>query len=202
MPYTYVNKPVGTSYTNTNARGREQYDQATITYDDSSIFYGGADPNAWTDVNRAQYGSELITNGSFNGNASGWTLDAGWAYGNHHIIHTGTVGSEIALMNTTVPLVVSSTYYFGATVGGTSGNGNQIVFDFENASVSLQVGSLTVDSGAGAIELFLEVASLGGPPVNFRIISVTGSTPDDITVTGLTLKKLLFPVWTNVQKPT
>lgn len=52
MSWINVNKPTGPTYTNVNPQGKEQYDQATILYDDSSIFYDGANPNQWTDVNK------------------------------------------------------------------------------------------------------------------------------------------------------
>lgn len=34
-------------------------------------------------------GSELLTNGTFTGNANGWTLQSGWAYNNNNVIFTG-----------------------------------------------------------------------------------------------------------------
>ena len=49
-PYTYVAKPISSIYTNVNAQGREQYDQASLTYDDSGTFYDGVDENAYTSV--------------------------------------------------------------------------------------------------------------------------------------------------------
>lgn len=50
--YTNINKPSGTSYANVNSTGREQYDQADITYDDASVFYDGTNDNLWTDLNK------------------------------------------------------------------------------------------------------------------------------------------------------
>ncbi len=50
--WTNVPKPSVFSYTNVNPQGKEQYDQADITYDSSSTFYDGDNPFAWTDVSK------------------------------------------------------------------------------------------------------------------------------------------------------
>ena len=50
--YTNVNKPSGTSYSNSNSMGKEQYDQNTLTYDDSSTFYDGINPLQYTNTNK------------------------------------------------------------------------------------------------------------------------------------------------------
>lgn len=52
MSWTNVSKPVGSNYTNVNPMGREQYDQADITYDSATTYYDGIDMNQWTDVNK------------------------------------------------------------------------------------------------------------------------------------------------------
>lgn len=48
--YINVNKPSGTLYTNTNGQGREQYDQASVMYDDPNVFYDGTNPMMYTNV--------------------------------------------------------------------------------------------------------------------------------------------------------
>lgn len=48
--YTNITKPSGTSYTNQNGVGKEQYDQATLTYDDISTYYDGINLLAYTKV--------------------------------------------------------------------------------------------------------------------------------------------------------
>jgi hypothetical protein len=53
MPvYTKIPKPTGVPYTNVNTQGREQFDQANITYDAVNVFYDGIDTNAYTVVNK------------------------------------------------------------------------------------------------------------------------------------------------------
>ena len=46
--------------------GREQYDQASLTYDDSSTFYDGFNPNQWTDVAKPT-GTVVILSGMATG---------------------------------------------------------------------------------------------------------------------------------------
>ena len=50
--YTNVNKPSGASYTNLNSQGKEQYDQATIEYDDANVFYDGYNQSQYTSVTK------------------------------------------------------------------------------------------------------------------------------------------------------
>lgn len=50
--YTNVAKPTGVPYTNINAPGRQQYDQADISYDDSGTYYDGVDQNAYTSISK------------------------------------------------------------------------------------------------------------------------------------------------------
>lgn len=50
--YTNISKPSSTQYTNTNAMGREQYDQVDIAYDDAGIFYDGVNGGMYTNVNK------------------------------------------------------------------------------------------------------------------------------------------------------
>jgi hypothetical protein len=50
MVWNYVSKPSILAYTNVNPGGKEQYDQASLTYDDANTFYDGTNPAMWTDV--------------------------------------------------------------------------------------------------------------------------------------------------------
>lgn len=50
--WTNISKPSSSNYTNVNTVGKEQYDQADITYDSATTFYDGVNQTAWTDVNK------------------------------------------------------------------------------------------------------------------------------------------------------
>lgn len=52
MAWTKISKPGAQTYTDVNPQGKEQYDQPSIAYDDSSTFYDGVNPSQWTDVNK------------------------------------------------------------------------------------------------------------------------------------------------------
>lgn len=50
MPYTYISKPVGTTYTNINPGGKTQYDQSDVTYDQATMYYDGVNPSEYTNI--------------------------------------------------------------------------------------------------------------------------------------------------------
>lgn len=56
MTWTNIAKPTGNPYTNVNARGKTQYDQSDIDYDDALIYYDGVNPSQWTDVAKPSAG--------------------------------------------------------------------------------------------------------------------------------------------------
>ena len=50
--YQNIAKPVGTDYTNQNTVGKEQYDQSSIEYDDTGVFYDGMNESLYTNVSK------------------------------------------------------------------------------------------------------------------------------------------------------
>lgn len=50
--YTNVAKPTSSVYTFLNPMGKQQYDQANLTYDDSTTYYDGINPNQYTNVSK------------------------------------------------------------------------------------------------------------------------------------------------------
>lgn len=50
--WTNVAKPTSSVWTSINPMGKEQYDQASLTYDDASTYYDGIVPFQWTNVSK------------------------------------------------------------------------------------------------------------------------------------------------------
>lgn len=50
MVWVNINKPTGTTYTNVNPMGKEQYDQASLTYDDAGTYYDGVNATQYTKI--------------------------------------------------------------------------------------------------------------------------------------------------------
>lgn len=57
MAWTSVTKPSTQNYTTVNPMGKEQYDQASLTYDDMSTFYDGVNMSQWTNVSKPTNGN-------------------------------------------------------------------------------------------------------------------------------------------------
>lgn len=58
---TYINisKPSGTSYSNQNCVGKEQYDDPSIIYDSLTTFYDGINQSQYTKISKPGLGDGL-----------------------------------------------------------------------------------------------------------------------------------------------
>ena len=59
MAWTNVPKPTTSTWISNNPVGKEQYDQANLSYDDSNVFYDGTNPMQWTDVAKPTNGRTI-----------------------------------------------------------------------------------------------------------------------------------------------
>lgn len=50
MTWTPIAKPTSTPWTSINTQGKEQYDEASLTYDDATTYYDGVNPTQWTSI--------------------------------------------------------------------------------------------------------------------------------------------------------
>jgi len=51
LSYTNVAKPGAQTYTNLNA-AKPSYDETSISFDDSGVYYDGGNSNQWTDITK------------------------------------------------------------------------------------------------------------------------------------------------------
>lgn len=154
----------------------------------------------WTNISKpAALGTELVTNGSFTGNANGWSLGANWAYGSNNVVHTS--GSNAILQQIGLVLPVDedeSPFSFRCSfdVIVTTGQldtvwlrdviGNSLVL-FSSVNVT---GTYTVDSSYTLGEFGDALSKIVfGPASNF-----VGA------ITNVSVKEILG-LWTNISKP-
>lgn len=109
-----------------------------------------------------EQGAELVTNGSFTGGSTGWTLGTGWAYGSNQVTFTPP-GGAVDFTNTlrqSFSLTQGLTYIVTATVGGTTGLVDIEVGDFfdvtgesfaAGSGVITSIQTVTGDSDFGVL---------------------------------------------------
>jgi hypothetical protein len=117
----------------------------------------------------AGLGAELLTNGSFTGNATGWTLQTGWAYGTNNAVATN-----------------AAQYAAGFQAVGTLGKPTQISFDITARSSGSLVGRFGGVSGYSKNSTGAYLASAivsGGTGVGFNTdsVAVTNATVDNVS---------------------
>jgi len=74
------------------------------------------------DTNRpwGTYGADVVTNGTFSGSASGWTLGTGWAYSGNGVTHSAGTASNLS--QSIGSLVLGTTYEITVSVHSTAGS--------------------------------------------------------------------------------
>ena len=140
-----------------------------------------SDANYWIlDFDAGGLGPELVTNGDFTGDASGWALGTGWAYGTNNLVATSATGNTT---QSDVAVVDNATYQLSYTLSG-----------YVDGSYALRLynGSFAGDStvrtanGTYTEDLTLNVAS--GAAASVRAVTVVDGTAtiDDISVKKVT----------------
>ena len=118
--------------------------------------------------------ANLATNGTFTGNATGWTLGAGWAYGTNNIIHTAG-STETASQNFTA--VSGVLYRLQFSVGGAAG------------TLTPSIGAVNgtaVAAGAGAVTQYLVAGASGSIALAFTPTTDFDGTLDSVVLEPLT----------------
>ena len=100
-----------------------------------SVGIGTLTPNAKLAINGAvtPTGSELITNSTFTGSATGWTLGNCATYGSNQVTVTYTSCTQ-PYLSTTFSTVAGNTYYVTFTISNSSSNGGVDFYFYNNAN--------------------------------------------------------------------
>lgn len=203
MSWTKVAKPSGLAWTNTNPQGKEQYDQANLTYDDLGVFYNSTALGAWTSVAKPGFfGAELVANGSFAGSAAGWSLGDGWSYSANKALFT-LLGPEMVTNGSFDGSAAGWTLNAGwsyasnhVSTDGTSSTFFQLItfdgaktykIDYELANSNNQLLNILVLGGAQTNLINYGVTNSNGPKTiygtgpNFSTTQNFGFAPDSST---------------------
>lgn len=61
-------------------------------------------------------GSELLTNGTFTGNATGWTLPSGWAYSANTVVHSSNGAGAMQPSTALTTVIVGFEYQYSIEI--------------------------------------------------------------------------------------
>lgn len=125
-------------------------------------------------------GAEQITNGSFTGNATGWTLGAGWAYGSNMVSFTAGAVTElkqnIGMIAISIPRCRVS-----FNVGGTTG--------FVVVSLGRDGTNQVYDAGSGVVTFDGICASAVGDRIIFTPSPDFNGSVDDVSLKPLAVEQ-------------
>jgi len=72
MSWISIAKPTGANYTRVNPQGRQQYDQADLTFDDPLVFYDGVNTTSWTNLSKPSGDTWNDMTMTWNANLNTW----------------------------------------------------------------------------------------------------------------------------------
>lgn len=141
-------------------------------------------------------GTELITNGTFTGSASGWTLGAGWAYGANAI--AATAASTSAQQNITT--VAGAWHLASIDTGGWSTGSIQVLFNGTALTSAITTNTTTravFYGGAGGLHTFQITgtnATITADNVSVTVLpylTAITNAPTQVTCSFVTAERIL-----------
>lgn len=134
-------------------------------------------------LDRSVVGAEKITNGSFTGSATGWTITGtGWAYGTNNATKnadgTGTISQTSAGMVT--PLVVGEWYELSLDISAFNSSASSSPAYIDKLTVTIGGYTQVITNGTAASEAFT---------ARFQF---KATTTDDLVFTGTNLSRVVI----------
>lgn len=129
-------------------------------------------------------GSEKVTNGTFTGNATGWTLGSGWTYSSNLVVHS--TGST-ADLSQNVNAVPGETYLVTLTVGTASGTVSR------TGTFTISLGGTTLgkwNDNTGASSYFPLTYNFIGTAVSSASLIISPDTNFNGSIDTISVKKI------------
>ena len=155
---------------------------------------GGTTPDAGTfntvNLKAASSGSTLgperVTNGTFDGNADGWTLGQNWAYGTNNVVLTLDAATEGTLSQTISGIESGKTYQVSWSQTHSVANNGRITAKLgETGATALTLGKTT----ATPLKVLITAAAGGDISLSFTVSQASGGT-GSITLDDISIKEV------------
>ncbi len=136
----------------------------------------GSNASQWDDRTTQTFGSEEVTNGTFDTD-SDWTKGAGWTISGGVVDYDGTGGTSF--LQQTLNWTNGVTYQLVIDVDYNEGTGNNTVFFGDGNSVSsvnLEIGKTTITGVKGGSN---------------NVLTITGRTGENLRINSISVKEIL-----------
>lgn len=147
----------------------------SIVCDSRFLSLGNGDNEVITDPDFSLLEVDQITNGTFGGNANGWTLQTGWAYNSGHVTKSATANTVSILQALQTALIQTAIYEVKFTISNYGGSGTV------QAAIGLGAGASfgTQVSANGTYTQYIKCSSSNA---SFEIFGTAAFTGDIDTI--------------------
>jgi len=128
-------------------------------------------------------GPELITNGEFTGDASGWDLGTGWAYGTNNLVATNATAN---LSQSSVAVVDDATYQLTYTLSGYV-DGSYRFFIWGDSSTKRAVTTARTANGNYTETFTINVLSAG----TAGLLSLQTLVDGSVTIDNISIRQVI-----------
>ncbi|MDY0292903.1 MAG: hypothetical protein RBR02_11285, partial [Desulfuromonadaceae bacterium] len=131
----------------------------------------------------ATLGAELTTNGTFTGNADGWTLGTGWAYGTDNVVLTLTGGGE-GTLSQNISVTSGLSYYITWSQTHSIANNAIITPSIDGVSgIATSFGNTSANNSA----MIITANATGSIPLTF---TPSGTASGTVTIDTVSIKQI------------
>ena len=134
--------------------------------------------------------TEMLTNGTFTGNADGWLLGTGWTYGDNKVTHTPGNTADLETDTGSYPFTLTgdNAYKVSLNIGGTKGCVTVNLADVWSRKYVAGSGNVTftqIAIGAGGAIYITPSNDFDGTIDSVSVTDVTGGVINEVTTTAV-----------------